>query len=216
MRTETTTRTLYQFDELGDQAKENARDWYRGLIDADDFEFVIDDAVNMAALLGIEISSRNWVNSYGTTPNIFWSGFCSQGDGACFEGFYSYKKGAPAAIKKETGAGRPDASDGDKELLRIAEALQALQKKAFYRLTAEMKHQGHYSHSGCMDIGVYSTNNRYANDEEHYGIKQLMRDFADWIYSQLDKENDWLNSNECIDENITANEYEFAEDGRRA
>ena len=26
---ETTTRTLYKFDELSDEAKEKARDWYR-------------------------------------------------------------------------------------------------------------------------------------------------------------------------------------------
>ncbi len=29
MRIETTTRTLYTFDELSDSAKERAREWYR-------------------------------------------------------------------------------------------------------------------------------------------------------------------------------------------
>lgn len=29
MRTETTTRTIYQFEELNDKAKEQARNWWR-------------------------------------------------------------------------------------------------------------------------------------------------------------------------------------------
>jgi len=219
MRTETTTRNIYQFGELSDAAKEKAREWWRENIDSEDYSAVIDDAVTMGATLGIEIDSRRWTNSYnytGSSPCIYWSGFSSQGDGACFEGSYRYQAKALAAIRKETSAGHDDASDGDRELLRIAEQLQEVQKQNFYQLRATCKHTGHYSHSGCMSVDVERYDGKNMQDGAEDDITQLLRDFADWIYSQLDKENDWLNSNEQIDEAIECNEYEFTEDGERA
>ena len=36
-------------------------------------------------------------------PVISYSGFCSQGDGACFEGCYEYKKGGVQAVKNYAG-----------------------------------------------------------------------------------------------------------------
>ena len=44
-------------------------------------------------------------------------------------------------------------------------------------------------------------------------VTQCLRDFADWIYSQLEKAYDWENSDEQIAETILCNEYEFTEDG---
>ena len=77
MRIETTTQNVYTFNELSDTAKESARDWYRSDPFPDWHEFVIDGAKEVGALLGIEID------------NIWFSGFSSQGDGACFTGSYS-------------------------------------------------------------------------------------------------------------------------------
>jgi hypothetical protein len=213
MRVETITKELYKFEELSEEAKETARNWWReaelGL--GIDHECTFDDAVRMGALLGIEISTYPRNNPKAEkSPVIYFSGFSSEGNGACFEGFYRYAKNAPATIIAETGAGREDASRGDRELLRIARELQAVQKKYFYKLTASMKHRGHYYHSGCMSVDVELSDDRYrdvgtAEDD----IKQLMRDFADWIYDQLEAEYDYRMSDEAVDESITANEYEF-------
>ena len=140
---------VYTYDELDDAGKEKAREWYAQLAFSDscDWEFVYEDAELMAGLMGIEIDRRAWTNAggyKGSEPCIYFSGFSSQGDGACFEGTYRYKKGAVAAIKKETGFGhkRPDGTvgTGDKELIRIATELQAIQRKNFYRLYATCKH----------------------------------------------------------------------------
>ena len=217
----TITKTAYQFDELPDRAKEKARDWYRGCIDTDDYGAVIEDAVRMAELLGIEIDSRSWENTAGyrgSSPCIYWSGFSSQGDGACFEGSYSYKKGAVKAIKAETSAGSDEASKGDLKLLRIAQGLQDLQRPAFYTLTARMgrgHNSNYYSHSGTMAVDVERSDERDVTEDQEETLTELMRDFADWIYSQLDQENDYLYSEENVDESIRANEYEFYENGER-
>lgn len=200
MRIETVSRELYTFEELSEAAKENARDWYREGLYMDNFEFecVTDDAKEIAALMGIDID------------NIYWSGFASQGDGACFEGTYAYKKGSVKAVKEYAPL--------DEELHRIVKALAAVQKKSFYKLEATVKQSGRYYHAYSTDVEVYHNEDRYHRDigEAEDEIKEALRDFMDWIYKQLDSQNDYINSNEYIDENIIANEYEFTQDGRRA
>ena len=139
-------------------------------------------------------------------PTIFFSGFSSQGDGACFEGHYTYKKGALKSTKQ--------AFPTDSELLRIVRDLQALQQRNFYQLTATVKHRGHYNHSGCMDITVDRADGKAVSYDDKESLEQLMRDFADWIYSSLEKEYDYLTSDEAIAESLRANEIEFTEDGQ--
>lgn len=42
----------------------------------------------------------------------------------------------------------------DTELHRIADALQAIQRRNFYQLRADASHRGHYYHEYCMAISV--------------------------------------------------------------
>lgn len=196
-----------KYEELDDAQKEKARDWYREASVHDDwYDFVYEDAIRMGALMGIEISTKSWRTTggrAGNSPAIYFSGFCSQGDGACFEGEYRYQKGGVQAVTKECGG-------QDKELIRIAQGLQGVQKKYFYRLLARCQHRGHYYHSGCMRVEVEHRDDSYrdVNDAEAE-VTQLLRDFADWIYGRLEAEYDYLNSDEQVEESILANEYDF-------
>lgn len=222
-RTETTTRTLFKFEELSDEAKRKARDWFREASAQDEFwDATYEDAVQCAAILGIEIADRPRNNPKAMAePAIWFSGFWSQGDGACFEGSYSWKA-CSHAIR--------DHAPKDETLHAIADTLTAQPHGEGWR--AGMKHRGHYYHSGCMSVDVEFDDEWYrsidAGQEEPSDlpqaeftageeiITQAMRDFADWIYRQLEAEWDYRNSDECVDENIEANEYEFTEDGERA
>ena len=198
------SKEVYQYSELSEEAQEKARDWCREASMGDNYfsEYVIEDAVRMAEIIGIEISMRDGKKS---EPKIYWSGFSSQGDGACFEGRYHYTKGAVKKIKAETN---------DKELIRISEQLQDVQKSYFYRLSANMKHQGRYSHSNAMSVDVdYSGDDSRDISDAGDEVTQLMRDFADWIYSNLEKEWDYQNSGEAVEETILTNKYDFNEDG---
>lgn len=73
MRTITTQKTLYQFDELSDAAKEKARDWYReGVFDYDWWDFFYEDAENIGLKIeGFDINRRtiggHLINSVGAT-----------------------------------------------------------------------------------------------------------------------------------------------------
>lgn len=212
MRTEIIERTLFKFEELSDEAKEVARDWYR---EGDDYsfdqEYVYEDASRMGKLMGIDLDTRPVKLMGGGTrykPCIWYSGFSSQGDGACFEGSYRYQKGGVKAIKAECN---------DPELIRIATQLQEVQRQNFYKIRAKTSHRGHYYHSGCMPVDVYHSDDDYRDiGSAEDGITQLLRDFADWIYEQLENAYEYRMSDEAVDESIIANEYEFNEEGERA
>ena len=203
--------TLFNYSELSESAKSKARDWYRTASQRDDFfaECVIEDAATVANLMGIDLNLTR-TNNGNYKPSIFYSGFCSQGDGASFNCNYQYKKGSVADVMNW--------APNDKELHRIARALQTIQKKYFYRLRASSKVSGHYVHSGCMRVSVdyYANDIERETDKGEEEITECLRDFADWIYKQLEREYDYQNSDDVVAEHIICNEYEFTEDGARA
>jgi hypothetical protein len=199
----TVETVVYQYDELSPEAQETARDWF-----LKDFEleadFVLEDAARVAALLGIEFDTHAVALYGGGTrqePNIYWSGFSTYGDGACFEGHYAYAPGSVKAVKAYAPL--------DKELHSIAQQLQDVQKRHSYRLTAQCKHSGHYYHSGCMDVLVDDS------QEIYVVLTAALRDFADWIYSQLQAEYHYQVSPDNVEEAIRANEYEFTSDSKQ-
>lgn len=205
--------TVYKFEELNDKAKEKARDWWREHVfsDSSDWDHVYSDANEIAARLGIEIDTRTFKTvggKGGTEPCIYFSGFSNQGDGACFEGRYSYCKGA----LKEVQSYAPQ----DTTLHGIATALQEVQARNFYKITAVTKHRGHYNHSGCMDVEVERSDGKPLKDGDEHEVRAILRGFADWIYRQLEHEYHYQLSEEAVDESITANDYEFNEDGSKA
>ncbi|WPZ36724.1 antitoxin of toxin-antitoxin stability system [Thalassobaculum sp. OXR-137] len=210
-RTQTIVRTLCHFDELSDEAKEKARDWWRECENQDtDTSCTYEDAATIADLLGIDLRTRPVKLMNGSTrfdPCIWYSGFSSQGDGACFEGTYRYRKGALAAVKAHAPT--------DTKLHQIAKDLQDAQRKAFYCLTASCSHSGRYYHSGCMSVSVDLESEHYIDPtcEAEEDIRDALRAFADWIYSQLEAEYEYRMSDENVDESIRLNEYEFTEDG---
>ena len=192
------TIKLYQFDELSDKAKETAIKKLYGInIDYGWWEFVYEDVKEIGKLMGIDIS------------NIYFSGFSSQGDGACFVGNYEYRKNSV----KDVIAFAPK----NTELHNIVRGLFDLQKTCFYQIRANIKHSGHYSHEYCTNINVsfenwYSQQDFYDQDKEN-SLTELLRDFMRWIYRGLEKEYEYLTSEEAIIENIHCNEYEFTENG---
>lgn len=197
---ETIKVKVYQFDELNDEAKEKARAWYReGIIQDTNFsEYVIEDAKAVGNLMGISIDK------------VYYSGFWSQGDGACFEGSYSYAKGSVKAIKGYSP---------EPELIRIASELASIQKVNFYGISGRVKHSGHYYHSNSTQIDLVKADNQgYENQldgDTEEAISQLLRDFMNWIYKTLERAWEDENSDANVDETISINEYGFTEEGSR-
>ena len=209
----TETIEIFTYDELSDEAKERARDWWRSL-EADDFDpsLAMEDAIAAARILGIEISTRA-VKLYGggtrQEPNIWWRGFWSQGDGACFEGHYSYVKGAAKRIR--------EFAPTDTALHAIADELQRVQRGAFYRLIASVTHSGCHYHEYDTRIDVEDSADQYRDLPEgaEDGIGEALRDFTRWVYRRLEAEYEFALSDENVEECIRINGYEFDEHGNR-
>lgn len=195
----TKTVNLYPFDELSDKAKENARQWWREAgLDYDWWDSTEEEARQIAALMGLEVDK------------LMFRGFWSQGDGASFTGRYSYAKGSVKAVK--------DYAPQDADLHWIAESLQAIQRKNFYGLSANVTRgydSNFYCHENTMDIQVETRAGDWANDEAQWAVSKAFKDFARWYYRQLKAEYDYLNSDEAVDESIRVNEYTFTESGKR-
>ncbi len=103
----------------------------------------------------------------------------------------------------------------DSELHRIADELTKVQRRYFFALSATCEQRGHYQHSGCMSVCVRDDRDgwRGVSSDDDEEIRQLLRDFADWIYRQLEREYEYRMSDEMIEDVIISNEYEFTEDG---
>jgi hypothetical protein len=204
--------TLYKFSELSESAKQTAIEKYRENGIGDDWwEYVYSDFTTIAEILGIELDTRPVKLMNGTTrrdPAIYFSGFSSQGDGACFSGYFGYSKQCVKRIREH--------APQDKELHRIADELAALQKSYFYSLRGYVSQSGRYCHANTMAVDTveHSAGNYLENSSElENEFQELFRDLANWLYTQLEREYDYLNSDEVIAENIEANDYEFDANG---
>lgn len=204
---------VYRIDELDDDAKTVAREWYRqdGPVDGW-YETVFDDFQIVCNCLGIDIKTRTVRLAGGGSrqaPCIYFSGFWSQGDGACFEGTYAYRCGATAAVRKH--------APKDRELDRIASDLQKCQRRNFYALWAVATHRGRYSHEYGMSIEVKRGGpfGYEATSDAESCVTEAMRDLARWLYRQLEAEYSFQQSDALVDEAICANDYTFTADGRR-
>lgn len=183
--------SLYEYSELSDKAKEKARAWFT--TDYPDYgwwEPTCDDAKEMAKLLGIEID------------DIYFSGFYSQGDGACFNGTFR-----PEDVKtvEEFLENYPE----EKTVLGLYERICKVKCPEDCRV--KVSTSGNYSHSHTMQIDPSEDMER---DEERE-LLSCLRAFADWIYWTLEKECEYLTSTENVEEQLNGNEYLFLEDGTR-
>jgi len=198
-----------KFNELSDDAKDKAREWWRTDLPFDT-EYIIDDAADIAALFGLDIRQtpkHNTAGGINWVPTVYWSGFWNQGDGASFDGKYKYKAGGLKAVKAH--------APKDETLHRIVQRLQDVQRRYSYNLRADVKQNGRYCHEMTMGIDVTHYRDREVERDDEEEIIDCLRDFARWIYRQLEAEWEYQNSDEAVDEALIANEYEFDEDGKR-
>lgn len=208
---------VYKFEELSDEAKEKARNWWRESgLDYEWWECTFEYVSEVADILGIDLRTRKVRLANGDMRsgciNIEFSGFYSQGDGACFNGTYAYAKDSLKKITKTW----PEEHD----LQSIAKALQEVQRTANYELRATVSpgaRSNFYSHEMTRHIEVWhNVDHDRLTDEMEEGIKEALQDFMRWIYAKLKEEYNYLNSDEQVDEAILANGYEFDENGNRA
>jgi hypothetical protein len=146
------------------------------------------------------------------------TGFWSQGDGASFTGKYRayaswvqgklitrYYETAPAKIREH--------APNDEELHRIADELCML-SRIYFPIFISISRFGSssYVHEHTMNCYVEPMGGDPDDwaEEVHAAVQEqgalLMRDLARWLYRTLEKEYDYLTSDEAVWEAIQANE----------
>ena len=230
-------KTEFTFDELDDRAKEKARDAYRYSEHYPHdswWDSVYEEADLFARMMGIEIKRRHQ-QTYGggivSGPQIWFSGFCSQGDGACFEGNWHPVSDPLRALNAVMEHAPQDECLHEIafDLAHMSERCNALIPDA----SVHVEHSGRGVHSGCTSIDVHLPTPHTVDEDNElqvmvfnallrkHGlefeafeaeIKAALRAFMDWIYRQLEAEHDYLMSDEVVDEYLA--ELTFDEDGR--
>ena len=209
----TVETVVYALAELSDAAKERARAWYRETcLDHEWYEAVFEDFEAICVILGVTLRTSPVPLMGGGTrdnPHVFFRGFWSQGDGACFEGAYAHARGSAKGIRAHAPT--------DTELHGIADALQDVARRNFYELTADIRHRGHYCHEYCMAIEVErdSPTGQAMTEGAEDTVIEALRDLARWLYRQLQREYEYLTSDAIVDETIAVNGWSFTEGGCR-
>lgn len=236
-------KIVYTFDELSDEAKERARSWWReDCMDHNWWDSTYDDAEAIANILGITFDQKavpRMDGKFNNHPKIYFSGFNNQGDGACFEGTYRYAPDWKKALLAHAPTDGTLLKIG--EDLQSAQASAFYQcvartkHRGHYnhskRMEVELPESDEIEErvitaiEKIMDEGLdpISASKRISEikkeiwgpyTEAEEGITQALRDFADWIYDSLRNEYEYQMSDECVDENIKCNEFDFDVNGR--
>lgn len=191
MKTRTKIENVYSLEDVKQKALEKHWDIN---VDYDWWDCTYEDATTIFEMIGFTFHDEK--------QPLYFSGFSSQGDGACInKAYYEYRKGALKAVKNY--------APGDTDLHQIVKAFQDLQRKAFYTGTASIRHSGHYYHERSMVINVECEKGMFDDDD----FRELVSDLCHWFYKQLENEYDCLTSEEAILETLRANEYDFDEEG---
>ena len=205
MKTITTTTNVYQFEELSDDVQQIVLDKYREWMVDDPYWYtcITEDWKDRLAELGID------------KPEIYFSGFYSQGDGAVFE-----CKDIDL-IKLMNGLGMQNEYKYIYDLL-IDDVMDV--SSGINRISTYYEHEG----TAKLSIDFEQLNDDYESEEkynkvEHKAIEmlsQLEKDLDQWrreickeLYSDLMQEYEMLQSDDVLKEHFIENEYEFTEDG---
>ena len=209
----TVETTVYELGELPEPAKESARAWFRGsCLEHEWYDAVFEDFEAICRILGITLRTSPVRLLGGGTrekPHLWFRGFSSQGDGASFEGVFSHTRGSARAIRAH--------APKDDELHRIADELQAAQRRNFYQLSGSIRTRGNYCHEHSMTIEVERDSPTWQpmTDGADETVIEALRDLARWFYRQLEREYDYLASDAAVDESIAINGFTFTAEGRR-
>lgn len=188
---------VFTFDELSDDAKDTAREWFRQGIQFDANDTIECTILDAAKMLGITIdrprgSRTGYAVDWDTNPI-----------GAAFVGSWRASDVKPGALVKEFPQ--------DATLAVIARDLEAVAAE-FPDAYANLD-----TGRGCFQrVEAYA---EAGEDSDDCGddVEQLITDaltsFAHWMATTIAAEYEYQYSDECVNESIEANGYEFTADG---
>lgn len=178
---------VFSFDELSDDAKERAIEKYYDInIDSNNWSEPIIEGVTE------ELERLGYYDI-----KVFFSGFHSQGDGACFTASVDINKWIEAH-----------------GLTSGLSALKGQSGNFSFSITHKSRH--YYSTSTDVEQGFYGDSSKEAEEQAEIMLREIKKErevIGDKLYASLEILNDELTSDKAIAETLSANEYEFLENG---
>lgn len=188
MRQETTIKTYGTFEELTKERQAKELDEYRDInVDHEWYEFTISYFRDALEILGFN------------NVKIEFSVFGTQGDGASFTGeFYLPSDDDALEMRLEKFKSKcPWLYKVNESLFNHYEEMTFSDDDSLYLETLTVYRIGHrYTHSNTITCD---------NDS----VKDFARAFSDLMYKTLEKEYEFLTSDEQVIESIISNEVEF-------
>lgn len=182
MRRMTDEYNIGHLEDFSPKIQEKIIDKYRDInVDHDWWEYTYEDMKNILGILGFDY------------VEISFSGFSSQGDGASFTGYFKPAK------KSE-----------------LKHRVKVLHKDYAPDFPVFGFEQMEFSEEELEDsLKIERIDSRYSHENtvttDNEDLKEFVRNFSHYIYRQLEREYDYLTSDEAVRETIEANEYEFDE-----
>ena len=196
------TVNLYTFEELNNDAKEKAREWWRsGCFDSHvDYEPIYEGIIEKTAEYGMDINE----------DNISWSGFWCQGDGASFtcEDIDIRTVCEKLGITFKHGLNELFFDTTSASINRISHHYSHKYTVEVNVTAAEWVHWGEYKH-----ITAYLEKK---GEELEKKLTELKNRLCDKLYKDLEEEYEFQTSDAEVNEALIANGYEFYEDGKVA
>lgn len=205
--------TVYKFSELEGRAKERAADTLRDWATSHEwYDCTKEDFESFAQSMGFK-DVQSW-----------FSGFWSQGDGVCFDyrGLDAEKLfNADCTGFEPYSAVVAEWRKGNAALIRKARRVQ----DSIWAESVKNGYGTHYSHSRTRYTSLqldYPTECAAGECKRVYvmieelekAVTELQRELSDKYYETLEKEYEYITSDESISENADANGYEFDARGR--
>jgi hypothetical protein len=215
--------TIYKWEELSQSAKQKARDWYLESMDYEWWEGVYEMAIEDGKEKGFYIDK------------IFFSGFCSQGDGASWTGQVDVRQWLEENCEDSIG---------------VSAWCALIQEEVISKHVSVVANNTHYCHESTMSFGdieddaggfidgycmelksifqgltIESLFDIIATDDNctlksteaiTQAIAESGRDYAIKIYKQLREEYEYLCSEEMMLDHFDANDYHFTDEGALA
>jgi len=180
-------------------------------LDHDWWDFVYNDFGCICTMLGIHLDNNE----------TSFSGFCSQGDGASWTGQYNTMQITPwGTPNKATYDLAPalirEYAPEDKTLHAIADELCMLSRVYYPSYVTVRRHNSRYAHEMTMCIGDIEPCDAAAEyaDEVTDALEEALlvqfRALAVWLYNTLEREHDYLTTDEAVADTLKANEIEEA------
>lgn len=212
---------IFKFEELEDSAKEKARSWYReGGLDYPWWDHNYESFETLCEFFGIELSRKRG----GKSPEIYFNGFYCQGSGSSFDGSVDMKK-MFACI--ETGSWKEEFPTLELRFMDLKDKNERRIRKAIMdglidcsagiscsNRETSVRANLDWDTTDCSGMKDRSNIDSYLEAFEEY-LQDVADELNNHLFRSLEKEYEWLNSDEQVDESIISNEYEFTEDGER-